>query len=473
VTGNIVKVLVIFIAAIGYLNTSLAQCEEINVPDAIVFSVDYCFGEEIPPLEAIVPNGNYAVYWYDAPVEGNMVFIGQGFTPDSVGIYYAEVVETNTDCISEHRSAAALSVFPSLSYSITQISCSADYETYSIVFEVVGGSETPIFVYEGGSLLESLGNDRYMVSDIPANVAATIFIEDFHCNSGAITLPMKNCDCEMDMVPNAMTVSDSWSCYGENPTTISVAMPMENVTVQWFDIPSGGMALHMGMEFTPDEYGIYYAELLNDNGCVSLNRRLVQANQNEQLIINEMNKFCDAMGDTYSVNIEVGGGIGFGYVLESNVGTMEKINEWEYWVGNIPIEENAELSVLDNMACSSERYVIDAPTCVSSDNGMPMYVENEFEIMTANSILPPTAFSPNGDGVNDEWKVLGRNIVAVETIVFNRWGEKVFYSKNMNECWNGTFNGKMAAVGVYPAVIKVLFEDGKERLYKTSISLIR
>lgn len=472
-TSNLVKTLVVFITIAANINILTAQCEDVNVPDAIVFDQEYCFGEEIPFLEAVTPNGDYLVRWYDAPEGGTMVFIGEGFTPDSAGVYYAEVVEINTDCVSNQRSSATLSLFPSLDYSIAQISCSADYQTYSMVFEVVGGSETPISVFSNDFMLESLNNDRYMISGIPASLVATIYIEDFYCSSGAVLLPMKNCDCEMDMVPNAMTVEESWACYGEEPGTISVAMPMDDMTIQWFDVPTGGMALHMGMNFSPSEYGIYYAELLNENGCVSLNRRLVEASQNEKIFLNEVNKHCDAMGNTYSINIEVGGGIGFGYVLESNVGMIEQVSPWEYWIGNIPIDQNAELKILDNMVCESDVHIIEAPTCISSENGMPTYEENEFEIMIANSILPPTAFSPNGDGINDEWKVLGRNIVSVQTIIFNRWGERIFYSENMEECWDGTFSGEVAQMGVYPAVIKVSFEDGSEKLHKTSITLIR
>lgn len=51
----------------------------------------------------------------------------------------------------------------------------------------------------------------------------------------------------------------------------------------------------------------------------------------------------------------------------------------------------------------------------------------------------PNAFSPNGDGVNDQFCIQGWNdcIQSFRIMIFNRWGEKVFESNDPLFCWDG------------------------------------
>ena len=65
------------------------------------------------------------------------------------------------------------------------------------------------------------------------------------------------------------------------------------------------------------------------------------------------------------------------------------------------------------------------------------------------------AFSPNGDGLNDTWEI--RNIADApdcEVLVYNRWGEAVFYSKGYATPWDGTYNAQKVQPGVYRYVIR-------------------
>lgn len=64
----------------------------------------------------------------------------------------------------------------------------------------------------------------------------------------------------------------------------------------------------------------------------------------------------------------------------------------------------------------------------------------------------PNAFSPNGDGLNDVFNPFfkcGNLDLQFRISIFNRWGQRVFYGHNMNDTWDGTFNGKAVEVGTY------------------------
>ena len=92
-------------------------------------------------------------------------------------------------------------------------------------------------------------------------------------------------------------------------------------------------------------------------------------------------------------------------------------------------------------------------------------------------IFIPNAFTPiNGDGVNDYWQLFGNMpaIKQVEVMVFNRIGEKVFESTDINFKWDGTYIGVAAPPGVYSYVAKfVWLNNHSDARYKGTITLLR
>ncbi len=61
----------------------------------------------------------------------------------------------------------------------------------------------------------------------------------------------------------------------------------------------------------------------------------------------------------------------------------------------------------------------------------------------------PNVFSPNGDGINDEFGVFGIEIINFELTVYNRWGELVFSSQLESDLWDGTFQDRDAPSSQY------------------------
>lgn len=85
------------------------------------------------------------------------------------------------------------------------------------------------------------------------------------------------------------------------------------------------------------------------------------------------------------------------------------------------------------------------------------YIEN-FELTLdeiRNEIYAPSAFSPNGDGLNDFYEVYGDPCTTVANLkIFNRWGELVFETNQpYSDFWDGTFKGAPASGGVYTFII--------------------
>lgn len=65
------------------------------------------------------------------------------------------------------------------------------------------------------------------------------------------------------------------------------------------------------------------------------------------------------------------------------------------------------------------------------------------------SVYFPTAFTPNNDGLNDYYAPIGNDIIGFSMRIYNRWGQEVFTSNNLNETWDGNFNNAPCPTDTY------------------------
>ena len=85
----------------------------------------------------------------------------------------------------------------------------------------------------------------------------------------------------------------------------------------------------------------------------------------------------------------------------------------------------------------------------------------------------PTIFSPNGDGNNDEFRIFGKCIVAMNLKVYNRWGEIVFESTNPQDSWDGTYKGELMNSASFAYSVNLSFIDGRYITEKGTVNLVR
>jgi gliding motility-associated-like protein len=101
---------------------------------------------------------------------------------------------------------------------------------------------------------------------------------------------------------------------------------------------------------------------------------------------------------------------------------------------------------------------------------------NAFFTVTAPIVIYiPNSFTPNFDGVNDAWFVLGSNIREYECMVFNRWGDMVFESTDIAQPWTGNTDGGGHFVpdGVYTYFIKVKGYEGDAFKRTGTVTVLR
>lgn len=113
--------------------------------------------------------------------------------------------------------------------------------------------------------------------------------------------------------------------------------------------------------------------------------------------------------------------------------------------------------------------VTDNYGCIGNDN-------TKVKRRCGSLLHVPTVFSPNNDGTNDIFKPIGLDVVTYQLNIYNRWGQLVFTSNNLENGWNGMFNNQPADLGVYVYTINYSGYQNKllkDFLVKGNLTLVR
>jgi large repetitive protein len=110
--------------------------------------------------------------------------------------------------------------------------------------------------------------------------------------------------------------------------------------------------------------------------------------------------------------------------------------------------------------------VVDGNGCTYSTS-ITVFVIPEFQVYIPNS------FTPDGDGINDMFQVVGVGFTEFELLVYDRWGELIFTSNRPGMGWDGTVKGREAKTDVYVYRFTVQDPKGDTLTYMGHIGLWR
>jgi gliding motility-associated-like protein len=143
---------------------------------------------------------------------------------------------------------------------------------------------------------------------------------------------------------------------------------------------------------------------------------------------------------------------------------------WTFEPGATSIQQNPTYIYSAAGAYSVELIITNVNGCMDT-------VDNYVIIDPVYLYYAPNAFTPDGDGLNDVFMVKGESIDPnnFEMLIFDRWGEKIFRSTDINTGWNGAKNnsGTVVEQGVY--VYKVVLKDwaGKRHQYIGHVTIVK
>jgi len=128
--------------------------------------------------------------------------------------------------------------------------------------------------------------------------------------------------------------------------------------------------------------------------------------------------------------------------------------QWDFGDGNI----STYYSPTHTYEYPGTYYVV---LTVSDQYGCIDTVGANIVINDRTNIFLPNAFTPNGNDLNELFNIAGTKINpnTFELRIFDRWGKQLFYTTDINQAWDGTYNGEPLPQGSYTYIIK--FEDSQ------------
>lgn len=90
-----------------------------------------------------------------------------------------------------------------------------------------------------------------------------------------------------------------------------------------------------------------------------------------------------------------------------------------------------------------------------------------------STVFIPNAFTPNGDGKNDDFKIKAKNIEFLSLSIYNRYGQLLFKSDDINLGWNGFYKGTPCEIGTYFYMLLYNDVEGKSKIEKGDLELLR
>lgn len=178
-------------------------------------------------------------------------------------------------------------------------------------------------------------------------------------------------------------------------------------------------------------------------------------------------------------------GVDLGGDITIELGDLARINTTSFdtiaayrWLPEETTDCSAGCEVLEISPQNSFQLTLEA----TSDAGCPASDSIQITVIKNRKVYFATAFSPNDDGINDNFTLQGAipNVTVIENLeVFDRWGNQVFAGtdllpNDLSMGWNGRdLNGKDAPAGTYVYIGHIRFLDGETREYSGSVVLLR
>ena len=297
-------------------------------------------------------------------------------------------------------------------------------ESTGVMNSSVSGGTSPYFYQL--STLEGLilSNDSSYDNLMSGEYIFTI-IDDNNCASQQLF----NLSQSVEIVVNAEVGNESCLGFNDGTVEISVSNTQGNFELFW----SSDL---QGLSLNSLSPGDYQFTVIDEEDCFIVDTISILPAQNLEYDITTNPSSCEYTSDG-SVQIDIINNL-------SAIATITDQNGVSYQ------QEFSEMSSFDNLFADNYTLVLNY-----SDNCVIESTIDLASISDYNCIIPEPSFSPNFDGVNDEFSPLTNYDQEIEMFVFNRWGNTLYNEKSINPKWDGKdLNGAIAPSADYYYILK-------------------
>ncbi|MBL3657489.1 T9SS type B sorting domain-containing protein [Fulvivirga sediminis] len=154
-------------------------------------------------------------------------------------------------------------------------------------------------------------------------------------------------------------------------------------------------------------------------------------------------------------------------------GVSSYLIEKTYLDGSSTTTDVGMATTYDNVETDDSEQVVIYRVIARPNDSFENSISNPVTLIKPNNIYFPNAFTPDQNGNNDTFRIHGKYITSFSLMIYNRWGELIFATDNMEESWDGTYNGKILPLGTYALVAEMTDMAGRNIKKTGTIMLLR
>ncbi len=256
---------------------------------------------------------------------------------------------------------------------------------------------------------------------------------------------------DVNFIPNQYNGCIDLDIYFTNNTTITST----NISSYIWNFGDGTTSSQQSPNHQFNNSGIYniYLTATSDKGCVNTNDTAVVI-EAYSLPVADFSYAPDYI-TIMNPNVEF-----------TDLSSDASVWNWVLGDGSSSTEQNPKYTYADTGNYNIELWISNINGCVDSIS-KSLRVEPEFMIYI------PNTFTPNNDGVNDQFYAKGWGIIELNMNIFDRWGNRIYTSSGVTATWNGTINENNAQEDVYIYEFNVKDVFNTQHFYNGKVSLVR
>ncbi|MCB0850650.1 MAG: gliding motility-associated C-terminal domain-containing protein, partial [Bacteroidetes bacterium] len=375
---------------------------------------------------------------------------------DKFGFQAAKLVVTSEDGCKDSIQKD-VTVYPLPEPSFTYLpTCAMDetpFTSTSTITDIVASDFIDNYIWDfgDGTTIDNNAEPTHAFSDGGLKNVTLTAISDKGCEASITN------EVDIYLVPEPPVITEATVCVGES-ARLEAATSFPGQRVEWFDSDTATVPFFTGLSYDtpplPGYWLTYYVEAVSARNCRS-GRIPIQARN-----------FNNSWGAFHASETEVE--LPNSTVLFDVVGaTRIEAFLWNFGDGAISTEKNPEHTFFE-----PGRYEVTVD--MLSANGCELRYTEYIYVKGIREVHVPSAFTPNGDGINDFYTI-GYNLVSsLQFRIFNRWGEEVFSSNNPDFQWDGRLpGGRAAPEGVYSYALSGTYLTGEPIMKVGTLTLIR
>lgn len=402
--------------------------------------------------QTTVGGGTVATWSWDFGDGGSSSVQNPTHTYAAPGTYTVQLVATsNNGCVNSTTMSVTVNPNPVADFAHT-VTCLNDTTRFTDASSIISGSIVSWAWDLGDGTSSTSINPVHAYSQVGIYPVTLVVTSGLGC-TGTVTHMV-----EVTRGPDNPIIFPDTVCLGE-AAELRVVVP-NGINVRWYHTKSDPLPFHQGNRLPLGIVGqtqLYYVVAVNALGCISDYTPIwvkVWNPINVDVLVSDRELEIPNAIVEFGVGGNTGGISSLQWTFGDGSGSTEPFPVHQYTEAGY---YTVTLSIVDEHGC--ERYY-----------ELEEYIHVGMEV----AMFVPNAFTPNGDGLNDEFFISTRLITDFEIQIFDRWGKLMFQSADMNFRWLGKdAAGVDAPEGVYVYRINAVTYSG-ERLNKAgSISVIR